>query len=162
MRPSIFRVMIKDLIDFLLIVTFTALLTYGVYRLSPIFTPVPLSIYFFEQVAELFFTNPRLVLWALGLACGVSLIYFLFCFMLYQNTLGGLLARLKVVDKKTLKTPGLYRSLLMALGAYCGVLAFLWGPLYAWWLDADHRGWSEKFSRTLWRSQHDVNMRPPV
>lgn len=162
MRPAVIRVMIKDVIDFSVVFLATTFFTYAVYRLSPVFTPVPLSIQFFEQILEVFFTNHKLVLWALGLGLSVNLLYFLFCLLLSKNTLGGLVAGIKVVDVKTQIAPKFYQWFLMALGGFAGVLAFLWGPLYAWWLDTEHRGWSEKLSKTMWRSQHDLNMRPPV
>jgi hypothetical protein len=118
---------------------------------------VPISIYFYEQILELFFVNTKLVLWALGLALSVSLIYYLFCFMLYNNTLGGMVTRLEVVTIKTNKSPKLWASLLIAFGAYCGTLLLLWGPLFAWWLDGDHRGWAEKLSKTIWRAKYAYN-----
>jgi len=148
MRPSVFRIIIKDLVDFMVVFLVTALMTYAVYRLSPIFKPTPLSILFYEQILEVFFENPKLVLWALGLGLGVSIIYYLFCFMLYDNTVGGRLMGLRLSEIKTNESPKVYRSLPMALGAFFGVLFFLISPLFAWWLDKNHRGFSEKLSGT--------------
>lgn len=153
MKMAVIRVMIKDVIDFSVVFLVTTFFTYAVYRLSPVFTPVPLSVQFLEQILEVFFTNHKLVLWALGLGFSVNFLYFLFCFLLNKNTLGGKVAGLKVVDIKTQVTPKFYQWFLMALGSFSGVVALLWGPLYAWWLDTEHRGWAEKLAKTVWRSQ---------
>lgn len=149
MKPSVVRVVVKDIIDFFIVMTFSFLLTLSIYFLVPTFTKIDLSFYFFEQYAELFFVNPKLIFWALGLGLGVNIIYFLFSTMLYETTIGGLVVRVGIVDKKRLTPLSLYQAFLMAVGSYAGVLLVLLSPLWAWWMDQQHRGFSEKLSQTL-------------
>lgn len=148
-KPSLMRILLKDFIDFAIIFGGTLVLTLGIYVLLPQFQRVSLSLYFFEQALELFFVNPRLFAWLIGLGFGVTIIYYLFCGMLLQTTIGGLVARVVILDRKSQKPLSLGQSLVMAIGAYTGVIAFLVGPLSAWWLDAEHRGWAEIWARTL-------------
>lgn len=148
-KPSVFRVIAKDVIDFLVVFFITWILTLALYYLLPSFKAVSLSLYFFEQFIELFFVNPRLFIWFLGLGFGVNIIYYMFCAMLYQTTLGGKVMNIIIVDRNSRSPLKLYQALLMALGSYVGVLALMWGPLSAWWLNVDHRGFSEKLSATI-------------
>lgn len=148
-KPNLLRVIIMNITDFFIITSISLLLTFAIYLISPKFTPVPLSFSFFEQWLELFFINPTLILWLLGLGFGVTLIYFLFCAMLYETTLGSLMVRLRVMDIKKQKPPALYQAILMAFGAYCGVVCLFISPFFAWWLDPQHRGWSLKLSKTF-------------
>lgn len=146
--PSILRIIVKDIVDFVLIVSITVMLTFFVYLMVPNFERVNLSLYFFEQLIEIFFVNPKLCQWLLGLGFGVTFIYFLLCAMLFQTTVGGVIARVKIVDRTSLQPLSLVQALIMAMGAYIGVIALLLGPLSAWWLDGEHRGFAEKLSRT--------------
>lgn len=147
-RPTVFLVMIKDLIDFSIIASISVALTLGIYQMLPTFTRVDLSVYFFEQWAELFLINQKLFIWLLGLSLGVTIIYFLFCSMLYATTIGGLITGLRIVDNKSSMPMRLHQSLLMAIGAYVGAMALMVGPLWAWWLDQEHRGLAEKLTGT--------------
>ncbi len=148
-RAGFFRVVIKDLIDFTVVATMTIAATFAIYGLLPSFARVELSIYFFEQAIELFFINPKLCIWLVGLGFGISVIYFLFCAMLHQTTLGGLVMHLTIVDKKTLAPLSVVQAALMGIGALVGFMIFLVGPLSAWWLDPDTRGFSEKWAGTM-------------
>lgn len=147
-RAHFLRIFIKDIIDFAIVFAATLVATLIIYFLLPSFTRVQLSFFFFEQNFEIFFLNPKLVLWFFGLAWGVSTIYFLFCTMLHQSTVGGRLMGLVLVDNRTMSTITTSQALRMATGAYVGVVAFFVGPLYAWWLDDDTRGPAEKLSGT--------------
>lgn len=151
MNPSLLRVICKDSIDFAVIVTITCALTLSLYYLLPSFTPVVLSFYFFEQFLELFFQNPSLVVWFLGLGFGVTLIYYLFGAMLFMSSFGGFITSLTMVDRKTNKPLHLKQAIIAGIGAYLGVVALMIGPLSAWWLDTHHQGWAEKISRTRLR-----------
>jgi threonine/homoserine/homoserine lactone efflux protein len=123
----------------------------------PSFIHVELSIYFFEQFIEIFFLNPKLLLWLLGLSLGISFIYFLFCIMLLETTLGGWVTRLAIVDNKKGRPLSRFQSILMALGAYAGVWCLLIGPLAAFWFDKNYRGWSEKLAGTVF-----IKKRSPI
>lgn len=147
MTPSIFRVVIKDALDFSIIFLTSLLFTLGIYYILPHFKSVHLSFYFFEQFLELFFENPSLVMWFLGLSFGVTLIYYLFSIMLFQSTLAGKIVGITLIDKHSKKPVGPLRAPVMAVGAYSGVLMFFFSPLFAWWLSKDHRGWSEMWAR---------------
>jgi hypothetical protein len=147
MKPAIFLVVIKDVVDFLIISLTTFLFTLGIYYILPHFKSVDLSFYFFEQFLELFFVNPSLVTWFLGLGLGVTLIYYLFSIMLFQTTVGGLLVGIALIDTRSQKPIGRLHAIVMAVGAYSGALLFFFSPLFAWWLAEDHRGWSEKWAR---------------
>lgn len=149
MKPSVLRIVVKDLIDFLIIFSVSFGMTLGIYYLLPSFTPVVLSWYFFEQFIELFFVNPKLLLWLLCLSLGVTTIYFMLCSIIHQTTIGGLVTGMTMVHQKSHAPVKLHHSMLMAIGAYAGVLAILLGPLSSWWLDREHRGWSEKLARTV-------------
>ncbi|HXW52670.1 MAG TPA: RDD family protein [Myxococcota bacterium] len=144
--PSIFRVIFKDVADFSIVIVISFLFTMAIYQMLPSFTRVELSFYFPEQYVELFYLNPKLVLWFLGLSFGVTFIYFLFGVMLCGSTLGGRVAGIVLLKQKELTPASLIQALLMALGAYLGVLFIMVGPLSAWWLDPLHRGWSEKLA----------------
>lgn len=151
MKPSIVRVVIKDLIDFSIVVGITLAFTVAIYFIVPSFADVSLSFFFFEQYLELFFVNPRLTIWFFGLAFGVTMLYFLFCGMLYQNTFGGVLAGIILVDRNSNARITLRQSLLMAIGAFCGAALAMVGPLYAWWLEDEHRGVSEFLANVVLR-----------
>lgn len=148
-RPSVFRIVLKDVIDFLLIASCTGALTIAIYVLLPRFTRLDMSFYFFEQFIELFFVNPRLVGWLLGLGFGVSTIYFLLCSLANQTTIGGLIAGVKLVDYRSKEPLSLYQAFLLAIGAFVGAVLIAVGPLYSWWLEKDHRGLAEILSRTM-------------
>lgn len=144
--PSIIRILLKDFIDFFIVVLLTALATLAIYYLLPSWKPVELSFYFFEQFIELFFVNPKLMMWFLGLGLGISIIYFLLCAMLKNSTVGCLVARLVIHDQQTHKPLAISQAFWMAIGAYFGVVLLMLGPLSAWWLNHEHRGWSEKLA----------------
>lgn len=148
-RPSVVRVLIKDLIDFAFIASCTLALTATVYTLLPRFIPVTMSIYFFEQLIEVFFVNPRLLLWLTGLGFGISTLYFLVCGLVNIPTLGALFTGVRLVDYRSKQDLNPVQALLMALGAFFGFLFLCVGPLFAWWLQRDHRGFAELFSGTV-------------
>lgn len=148
-KASWLRVVLKDIIDFGIVFVSTVALTFAVYFLLPSFTRVEISLYFLEQSVEIFFLNPKLVVWLAGLGLGVSVVYFLLCAALHQTTIGGVVARVRIVDKTSQKPLSVLQAILMGVGAYFGVLAFLVGPLSAWWLDHETRGFSEKCAGTV-------------
>src|SRR5690606_17294199 len=121
----------KDVIDFSIVAVATLLATVAIYMLLPSFTRVTFSIYFFEQALEIFFINPKLSIWLVSLGFGISIIYFLFCTMLHQTTVGGLCTCVAIVDKSSQKPLSIVQALVMGMGAYVGVMAFLVGPLSA-------------------------------
>lgn len=148
-RPSVLRIIIKDGIDFVFIASCTIALTATVYTLLPRFTPVMLSAYFFEQIIELFFVNPRLVLWLVCLGSGLSTVYFLVCGLTNSPTIGALVTGVKLVDYGSKQAPNPAKAWLMAFGALVGFWFLGVGPLYAWWLNHHHRGFLELFSGTV-------------
>jgi uncharacterized RDD family membrane protein YckC len=153
MKTPLMRIFVKDIIDFAIVVMTTFALTLSVYLVLPSFSRIDWSFYFFEQNIEVFFVNPQLVLWLLGMSFVVTIIYFVFGNMLYQSTLGGKFMGITIVDITTNKPANMMQIVAMALGAYVGVIAFLVGPLSAWWLDEHTRGFAEKWSGTCLRRQ---------
>src|SRR5260221_8748736 len=101
-QPSVIRVIIKDVVDFFIVAAVSCIFTFFIYLMLPNFTHIELSIYFFEQLVEVFFVNHGLIFWILLLSFGVTVIYFLLSCLRHQTTLGGMLARVRIVDKKTL------------------------------------------------------------
>jgi hypothetical protein len=143
-RPSIFRVIIKDLIDFCVILMLSAIFTILVFNAVFSFQKVLFSLYFMEQFIELFFINHWLLLYFLFFSFFTTLLYFCLCVRIIKETIGAKFMRVSLVKKLTHEPLHLNQALLMGLGAYAGVLCFFIGPLYAWWLDKEHLGWSEK------------------
>lgn len=159
-KPSLTRVMIKDVIDFMAIFVLTLLLVSLSFGRFFSWTPVPLSLYFPEQVIELFLRNSALASWWLMMGFVVTILYYPFCLMVNNTTLGGTVAKLKVVQIKSDDRVGVFGAILLGLGAYVGVVFMMMGPLYAWWLDPEHRGFSEKIagvSYLPWSCEHEKN-----
>jgi uncharacterized RDD family membrane protein YckC len=145
--PKLYQIILKDLFDFVFIFLATFILTIVVYALSPVFQGIYLSLYFFEQFVELFFVNPKLFIWLLGLGLGVSMLYFLLGTLAFGTTLGGRLMGIGLVAEKTHQPLSPARALLLSIGAYFGAIFFGISPLYAWWFDPHHRGLSLKIAR---------------
>jgi hypothetical protein len=145
-KPSVVRVILKDLIDFFMVYFITVSFTLIIYFLSSNFIRIDFSFYFFEQFIEMFFINRTLVFWFFSIGLGVTCIYFVVCFLLYRNTLGGVLSHIAIISKNSQNPILWYHAIAMALGAYVGVISLMAGPLSAWWLDDEHRGFSEKLS----------------
>jgi uncharacterized RDD family membrane protein YckC len=147
---GVFRVFAKDLIDFLTVMIVSCAITALVYQVSPQYSGLGMSFYFFEEFIELFIQNPELLVWLFGTACGFTLLYFLVGALIGNTTLGGALLGLKILDQKHYEPLRLWQIFLAAFGAILGVLIFLIGPLYAWFLSSSHRGAGEHFSRSVW------------
>jgi hypothetical protein len=148
-QPFFLKLFLKDLVDFFCILVLSMTATLLAYYVVPSFETVQLSLYFFEQFLELFFVNPTLIWWLFGLGFGITILYFLFCSMLFNTTIGGLLVRVIIVDgdSPSPKSLSLGQVMLLGAGAFFGVCCFLVGPLSGWWLDPQHRGWGEKLAK---------------
>lgn len=145
-KPSLIRIMLKDVVDFMTIFVLTLLLVTLSYGRFFSWIPVPLSLYFPEQLIEMILRNPSLAPWFLLIGFMVTVLYYPFCLMVYNTTLGCIVAKLKVVQNNSDESVGLLGAILLGLGAYFGVVSMMMGPLYAWWLDPQHRGFSEKIA----------------
>lgn len=149
--PSVMRIMLKDLVDFLLVFSVSLMLAIVVYRQLPAFIPVTMSVYFFEQYVEFLLINPKFLWCLLGLGLLVNVLYVLLFVALLKTTVGGFLMGIRLVHSSDPDISiGIGHALLLSLGSYFGATILFVGPLWAWWIDPKHRGFAELMLCCSW------------
>lgn len=148
MKPSIIRIILMDLIDFMLVITPAFFLAWGAFAWYTADMNNLILGVGFEILLEAAFLVPQSAQIFLAVAVMNALAYQLFFIPLLGTTVGGKIMGLQIESDLDGRLLSASQLILRGIGTALFVLLACVGPLYAWWLDHKHRGGGDYLAKS--------------